>query len=146
MRYPQYKYKNDDKALRFQFYSEGPRGRILKVVEFSKTTTENVYSLGFGDLDIPTGAINDKAVSNNGDSLKVLATVASIVYAFTTRYPEHWVFATGSNSTRTRLYRMGLTNNLVEISVDFMVYGLKNKTWEEFLPGEDYEAFLVRRK
>lgn len=41
---------------------------------------------------------------------------------------------------------MGLTNNLAEISVDFKVYGLKEGIWEEFLIGEDYEAFMVTRK
>jgi hypothetical protein len=41
---------------------------------------------------------------------------------------------------------MGLTNNIVEISKDFHVYGLKDDNWEEFIIGEDYEAFLVKRK
>jgi hypothetical protein len=81
-----------------------------------------------------------------GDSLKVLATVASSVYAFTAKGPEAWVFAAGSTDVRTRLYRMGLTNNLAEISKDFNVYGLKEDQWEDFLIGDDYEAFLVKRK
>jgi len=41
---------------------------------------------------------------------------------------------------------MGLTNNLTEIAEDFYVYGLTNEQWEEFVSGEDYEAFLVTRK
>jgi len=85
-------------------------------------------------------------VTNNGDSLKVLATVASSVYAFTTERPEARVFATGSTAVRTRLYRMGLTNNLSEISKDFHVYGLQEDHRVDFLLGEDYEAFLVKRK
>jgi hypothetical protein len=93
-----------------------------------------------------TGQIDDRIITNNGDSLKVLATVASTVYAFTSKYPDIWVFATGSTIVRTRLYRMGLTNNLAEISVDFDVYGLKNDIWEIFITGEDYEAFMVKRK
>lgn len=47
---------------------------------------------------------------------------------------------------RTRLYRMGLTNNLTEISKDFHIYGLKGDNWEEFIVGEDYEAFMATRK
>jgi hypothetical protein len=61
-------------------------------------------------------------VTNNGDSLKVLATVASTVYAVTERYPKAWILATGSTAVRTRLYRMGITNNLMEIEKDFMVF------------------------
>lgn len=41
---------------------------------------------------------------------------------------------------------MGLTNNLTEISEDFFIYGLQEEKWEEFIAGEDYEAFLVTRK
>lgn len=43
-----------------------------------------------------------KLLTNNGDSTKTLATVASTVYAFTGKYPEAWVYATGSTAVRTR--------------------------------------------
>ena len=92
-------------------------------------------------------AINDFAITNNGDSLKVLATVASTVYAFTEKYPNAWIVATGSTNVRTRLYRMGIANNLDEIKEDFDVYAYtQNGTWKEFVIGEDYEAFLITRK
>jgi len=130
----------------YEFYSVGPKGHIKKVIEFSETNVEDVYNLAFGDYDEITGKISDRVVTNNGDSLKVLSTVASSVYAFTSKRPEAWVFATGSTSVRTRLYRMGLTNNLAEISEDFHVYGLKEDQWEDFFIGEDYKAFLVKRK
>jgi len=42
---------------------------------------------------------------------------------------------------------MGMTNNLAEINVDFEVYGLnENGNWEDFITGEDYEAFLITKK
>jgi len=91
--------------------------------------------------------LSDITVTNNGDSLKVLATVASTVYAFTQKYPEAWILATGSTNVRTRLYRMGITNNLVEIADDFVVFGFDSKgNWTEFIVGEDYEAFLITKK
>lgn len=146
MKYPKYDYTTEDQLLLYEFVSEGPKGKVMKMVEYSKTSVEGVYNLAFGDLDQATGQIDDKTITNNGDSLIVLATVASTIYSFTSKYPDIWVFATGSTSVRTRLYRMGLTNNLAEISTDFLVYGLKNDIWEEFLIGEDYEAFMVKRK
>jgi len=77
----------------------------------------------------------------------VLATVASTVYAFTQKNPKAWILATGSTNARTRLYRMGITNNLVEICEDFKVFGLNdNGEWDEFIVGEDYEAFLLTKK
>ena len=42
---------------------------------------------------------------------------------------------------------MGITNNLDEISADFVVLGYKSEAgWEDFSAGEDYEAFLLTRK
>jgi hypothetical protein len=131
----------------YEFISEGPKGLIKKIVEFSETGTENVYNLGFSDYDENTKTTSDSAVTNNGDSLKVLATVASTVYAFTQKNSKAWILATGSTNVRTRLYRMGITNNLVEISEDFSVFGLNsNGEWDKFLVGEDYEAFLLTKK
>ena len=72
--------------------------------------------------------------------------VAATVYAFTDKYPEAWIYATGSTKARTRLYRMGLTNNLAEILEDFDLYGQKDGTWQEFVRGIAYEAFLVKRR
>ncbi len=77
----------------------------------------------------------------------VLSTVVSTLYAFTGKYPEANVFATGSSEARTRLYRMGITNNLEELKNDFYVYGLRtDEVFEEFIVGEDYIGFLVTRK
>ena len=42
---------------------------------------------------------------------------------------------------------MGITNNLAEIETDFIVLGYtKNEEWEKFVVGEDYEAFLLRKR
>ena len=147
MNKPQYLYKTEAEFTIFEFVSEGPKGSIKKIVEYTETATENVYNLGFGDYDETTNSINDLSVTNNGDSLKVLATVASTVYAFLDKHPNAYIVASGSTNVRTRLYRMGITNNLAEIKEDFVVYGLSERgTWDEFEVGEDYEAFLITRK
>ena len=42
---------------------------------------------------------------------------------------------------------MGITNNLAEIKIDFIVLGYnKEEQWEEFIIGEDYEAFVLAKK
>lgn len=147
MHYPRYEFEAEDELFYFEFVSEGRNGRIKKIVEFSKMNVENFYNLGFGDYDEQTGTISDKTVTNNGDAFKVLATVSAIAYAFTSQYPEAWIFATGSSDVRTRLYRMGISNNLAEINKDFHVYGLiENGNFEEFIVGEDYFGFLVKRR
>lgn len=130
----------------FEFTSDGPKGQIRKLVKYSETNLKDLYNLAFGDRDEESGEIDDKSISNNGDSDMVLATVVSTVYAFTERYPDSWVFATGSTKARTRLYRRGLTKYLLEIRRDFQVFGLKDDEWEPFEKDVNYEAFLVKRK
>jgi hypothetical protein len=147
MKYPKYQYRSETTMTHYEFTSEGLKGLIKKIVEFTETGTENVYNLGFADYDENTKTTSDISVTNNGDSLKVLATVASTVYAFTQKNPKAWILATGSTKVRTRLYRMGITNNLAEISEDFKVFGLNNNgEWDIFVIGEDYEAFLLTKK
>ena len=146
MIFPRYELKADKTLTVFEFTSIGTKGEIPKLVQFSQTNLKDVYNLGFGDKNKKTGEIDDKVISNNGDSQKVLATVVATVYAFTDKYPNVWVYATGITKARTRLYRIGITNNLDEILEDFELYGLQTGEWQEFAKGVEYEAFLVKRK
>lgn len=146
MKLPKYPLKAEKSLMVFEFTSDGPKGQIRKLVKYSETNLKDLYNLAFGDRDEESGEIDDKSISNNGDSDMVLATVVSTVYAFTERYPDSWVFATGSTKARTRLYRRGLTKYLLEIRRDFQVFGLKDDEWEPFEKDVNYEAFLVKRK
>ncbi|HEY6502812.1 MAG TPA: hypothetical protein VIZ28_02445 [Chitinophagaceae bacterium] len=146
MKLPKYPLKAEKSLMVFEFTSEGPRGQIKKLVKYSETNLKDLYNLAFGDKDDKTSEINDKIISNNGDSDMVLATVVATVYAFTDKYPDAWVFATGSTKARTRLYRIGITKYLLEIKRDFQVFGLKDEEWEPFGKDVIYEAFLVKRK
>lgn len=141
-----YEVEVDDSISLFEFVSEGKNGKIKKIVRYSPTNVRNMYNLGFGDKDDQTGMINDKVITDNGDSEKVLATVASTIYAFTARNPKIYVYITGSNDARTRLYRMGISKYLEEISEDFEVRGLQNNIWKPFKSNGSYKAFLVNRK
>ena len=134
-------------SMVFEFTSEGIRGRISKLVIYSETHLHDFYNLGFGDKDDKTRQIDDEVITNNGDSEKVLATVASTLYTFTEKFPEAMVFATGSTKARTRLYRIGISNNLEEIQDDFEIFGLNGKKdWQPFQKQVEFEAFLVKRK
>jgi hypothetical protein len=145
MNLPKYPLKAEKSLMVFEFTSEGPKGKIKKVVKYSETNLKDLYNLAFGDKD-DSGEINDNTISNNGDSDMVLSTVVATVYAFTDKYPDSWIFATGSSKARTRLYRIGIAKYLLEIKSDFQVFGLKNEEWESFEKDVMYDAFLVRRK
>jgi len=111
-----------------------------------ETHLHNFYNLGFGDKDEITGNIDDKVITNNGDSEKVLATVAATLYIFTDEFPDAMIFAIGSTKARTRLYRIGITNNIEAIESDFEVFGLAEQKWQPFKKAVEYDAFLVKRK
>ena len=118
MRYERYNPEVSPDILTFEFTSVGPKGKVSKVVIYSKLPIRNLYNLGFGDRDVETGAINDLVVTDNKDSKKVLATVAFTAYAFINKYPKALIILRGSTKARTRLYQMGISNNLEEISID----------------------------
>ncbi len=132
--------------MTFEFISEGEKGFISKIVQFQPTNVAGIFNLAFGDKDQVSGDINDTVVSNNGDSEKVLTTVVATVYAFTDRYPNAMIYATGSTKSRTRLYRRGITRFIQEVTEDFEIFGEQNAEWEPFVKGVDYDGFLVRRK
>jgi hypothetical protein len=146
MNLPKYELEGTPSLLVFEFISEGTKGKIPKLIKFSETSLKGFYNLAFGDKDTQTGEIDDIVVSNNGDSVQVLATVVSAVYAFTNVEKEAWIYATGSTKARTRLYRMGITKYFDEITQDFVIFGLKNNQWQEFEKQTEYTAFAVQRK
>lgn len=146
MNLPQYKTNPDEDLHSFSFISEGKNGKIEKVIRYEKIT-DDVFNLGFGDKDPITGKINDKIVTNNGDTEKVLATVVSTVFTFTERNPNAYIYATGSNHVRNRLYRRGITKYLSEALDTFAIYGmLPNQEFEIFNPNTDYVGFLLHLK
>ena len=146
MQKEKYELSTDPDVTIFKFVSKGPKGEIPKLIMYQKTTIKNVYNLAFGDWDETTNEIDDKAISNNNDSEKILATVASTVLSFTYKYPKAMILVKGSTESRTRLYRIGISNNFEEINQNFVVLGYREETWQPFNKNTDYEAFLIERK
>lgn len=132
----------------FEFYSEGPKGRIRKVVIYRKPIGGHgsIFNLAFGDWDEEHQSLNDRVASNNNDRQKILATVASTVLEFFRHYSDAVVYAEGSTPSRTRLYQMGISANLSEITQWLEVYGFRLGNWERFRLGRNYEAFAVKIK
>lgn len=146
MKLEKYPLKTEASLSVFEFVSEGPNGTISKFIEFQQTDLPNLYNLAFGDKNEQTGEIDDLAVSNNGDTEKILATVVSALYAFFDQHPDAFVYATGSTKARTRLYRMGITRYYEEMSQDFELYGRVGDEFYQFEVGKEYIGFLALRK
>jgi hypothetical protein len=141
-----YEIKSGEQLEVFEFVSIGPKGRIAKLVQYTPTNYKNLYNLGFGDKNITTGDIDDKIISNNGDSEKVLTTVVATLYAFTDKHKDAMVYVTGSTKSRTRLYQIGIFKYLDEVKKDFIVYGEIKNAWHKYEKDTNYNSFLVMRK
>jgi hypothetical protein len=146
MKQPKYSLKAEQDLTVFEFISEGPKGKIPKLIEFTETNLKDFYNLAFGDKDEISGHINDNIVSNNNDTEKVLATVVAAVFAFTDKYPEAWVYATGSTTARTRLYRMGINKYIDEVKNESHIYAESEEGWHEFESEKVFEGYAVKRK
>jgi hypothetical protein len=132
----------------FEFYSEGPKGKIKKVVSFTpyNAAGRTCFNLCFGDWDEMRQMVDDLIITDNKDSLKVLVTVAQIVLSFADLYPETFIYLKGSTPARTRMYQMEIKRFWSEISALFIVYGYANNEWQLFLKNSQYDAFMILRK
>ena len=149
MNLKKYNYSASATYLDFEFDSDGPNGKIRKIVRYSPQNAAGItyFNLGFGDLNQKTGKIDDLAISNNKDREKILATIAATVLEFTQRFTDVMVYAKGSTSARTRLYQIGISANWKEIEPLLYVYGYEqDKGWQLFHKNVNYQAFLVKRK
>jgi hypothetical protein len=146
MRIDTYELSAKESLMTFEFISQGIKGSITKRVQFQRINDdEDVYNLAFGDVIL--GEIDDIVISNNNDTTKVLATVASTIPLFMIKYPNAIIYAKGSTPTRTRLYQMGISKNLEIISENFTVYGIsENNNYEIFEKNKHYSAFVIIKK
>ena len=129
---------------RYIFESIGPRGSIFKVVIFSEIETET-YNLGFGDYDPLTNEIDDKVVSDNGDIIKVIATVVGVALKFLAENPMTYIHIEGSSPLRTQLYNRIINRNYEDLFQTYEIYGFKNEEFEAFQKNTQYESFLIRK-
>lgn len=142
----QYDLKSDEIFMSFEFISEGPKGRIVKLIQFTRFGEDEIYNLAFGDKNIETEDINDAIITDNKDREKVLATVVASIFTFTTWYPHAWVFIEGSTDSRTRLYQIAISIYFEELTTHFHIFGYFDNKWIEFKKNQNYTAFLIKKK
>lgn len=142
-----YKIENNVNSVYFEFISIGNKGSIVKVIKYTKINEDPlVYNLGFGDKNLTYQTIDDRAVTNNGDTDRVLATVAFTIYAFYQEYPDANVYLSGSTASRTRLYQININKFHDHISRDFIIYGELEQGFERFKKGVNYQGFFIIKK
>ncbi len=140
---------NQIRSRQYTFFSIG-KMKIEKVVDFVSLGENNIINLGFGDLR-PDGTVDDKVNSNNGDIVKVMATVVEILKHFTTNNPEAIIFFRGSTEERNQLYARILKTYYPTFSKDFILLAMiGNKEDNEVILFDPtmnikYFAFLIKK-
>jgi hypothetical protein len=138
--YPYYELK--EKA-HYVFASEGVKGIVLKIVQFS-FTGDNIWNLGFGDLH--KGLIDDSIVTNNQDIRKVIQTVAKIAIDFLVQYPNTTLEIKPVDEKRRRLYNGVFLKYLSDIEPLFNVLGTFEGREEVYSPLKSYDSFKITFK
>lgn len=144
-----YPYLKIPEEFYYEFYSEGPKGTIKKIIRYRLIQDKpyKIYNLGFGDWDDNENDVDDMVNTNNQDRQRVLATVANTFRDFLKSHPEASVFAKGSTNSRTRLYQMNIAAFWEEIAnASFVVNGYLKEAWQPFEKGINFEAFIIRKK
>ena len=154
--YPKYKVTNSEELDVIEFVNAGKKGDIDKVILIQPTDVPFHFNLAFGDKikrvkkNEVFFELDDTVNSENGDRDMVLATVAWAVYEYTSKSPERWIFFSGSNEIRTRLYRMAITKNYIELCKDFYIFGVVIENNElvkvPFDSNIQVYGFMVKRK
>jgi len=130
----------------YSFVSVGNKGKFIKKVIFSETDQDGLYNLSLGDYNTKTKEIDYYSISDNGDRDKILVTVVACLFSFFKHNPKAWVYTYGSTPTRTRLYRMGISNHLDEKTEDFEIFGELEHGWERFKINTNYRSFIIKLK
>jgi len=140
-----YPIENPDPLI-FTFVSKGKKGNIEKIVRYD-LIEDGVYNLAFGDLNTEHSDFDDSSVSDNGDIIKVMATVIQTMPLFFEKHPQKKVSFEGSDKKRTNFYGWIIGKNILNWQdIYYIVGGFENGKIEAFRKGVDYAYFLIAKK
>jgi hypothetical protein len=137
-----------DTPLAYTFYSDGSRGRIEKLILYTRLQVERhiVFNLSLGDVDEKTNQIREDVVSGNADGDKIFRTVAKSISLICGRYSDAYIQILGNSLPKNRLYQMTILRQLEQVQLRYEVYGLVDNRWEEFQKNRQYRGFLLHVK
>lgn len=138
-----YALQADENFTKFEFVSDGAKGRIKKVISFHPTFINGFYNL---TLSNETTVNEPFEFSDDADAGRIVATLLSAIYAFTDYRKNALVYAIPNTASRARLYRMIITRYSREIRSNFILFGFSGNSWENFRKDADYLAFAFRKR
>ena len=127
----------------FQFNSIGKNGIITKLILFQFINGDS-FNLAFGDFK--DNKLDDKIISDNGDLIKVISTVALSIYLFFGTHPKAIVEIQGVDKKRQQLYNHIFRRRKKEIDLLFTVVGEIEGQNEPLKRGRFYDKFVIKKK
>ena len=132
--------------LVFTFISRGKKGSINKIILYELLQAD-IFNLCFGDLDSKTLEIDDSVNSDNGDIVKVMATVLQTIPLFFQKYPDGKIYFEGSDVRRTKFYNRIISNRRFDLEKTYYLEGgFSDGSVEFFRENMDYSYFLIAKK
>ena len=138
-----YNYLGLEDKTQFFFASEGTQGKILKGIIFTHYKGD-LWNLAFGDWH--KGDIDDSVVTNNHDIVKLISTIAKVIYEFSNKYPLRHIYIEPVDEKRKKLYNHVFRRNYKVIIQTFHIIGNSNGIDEKYLPENFYDIFILIRK
>lgn len=139
-----YPIKTEDELV-FSFVSEGPKGRIVKIVKYQEILP-GIFNLAFGDQIPASNDLDDTVNSNNEDLPKIIATVMATVEIFFDRLPDKIIYFEGSTGHRTNLYHRVIKNYRHLFEENMYFYGGKTgQPIEPFSAEKTYNFFTISK-
>jgi len=145
-----YPFERENNELQFSFISINSEGenRVIKIIAYDIINKDKAiyYNLGFGDLNLETGEVDNESESNNGDMRKIFSTVVSTLPYFFEVHPTKKVHLDGSSSIRKRYYHKLVRDYYERIKEHYLVEGCLDGKIELFVPGTEYDFILISLK
>lgn len=139
-----YPYRTDSEKEVYFFESIGPKGQIGKMIQFD-FMGENTWNLAFGDR-LDGHHFDDSANSNNGDLVKIMATVAETIRVFSERWPNRMIHIQPLDEKRKRLYNAIFSRHFHHIEADFYIFGELAAQLHSYRPERIFDRFLLVSK
>jgi hypothetical protein len=143
MKNEHYPFVKNVESSYFEFESIGPKGVIRKVIAI-EFMDENAWNIAFGDKT--DADWTDKSISNNGDMVKVIATVIAAVLEFSATYPTRNLVIQPLDERRKSLYNLVFQKNMEDIEQIFEIWGSFNGDFLEYSPQIHCDIFFLSRK
>ncbi|MEM9888011.1 MAG: hypothetical protein AAF849_19100 [Bacteroidota bacterium] len=137
-----YKFLASHNRRGYIFQSEGMAGKVIKVVTF-QLLEENYYNLALGDFR--KGKADYISTTNNKDFVKVLSTVAKIVYAFWDEHPQATIVITPLDEKRSRLFHAIFRRHYETVQQKCTIFGIIGEDLrEKFVVDKEYLGFELK--